>query len=94
MTEQEACKQALLIHDPGACNPLGVSRTIAEMCQASLGWVKDGFNEVRRHPAIRLATYQFAFLMGMEPLDFGMQEIDGIIAECRRLAELPQEASA
>ena len=56
---------ALIITDPGACNPSGVAMAIHEACREVIG--EDGdTSTVCRDPAVRLMVYQLALLCGVQ----------------------------
>lgn len=73
ISEKQAAIDALYIAH-GASNPVGVARSVHQMCLSALRNWEDGgshprgHNGVADHPAIKLAVYQLSFLMGMEPI--------------------------
>ena len=56
-------RDALLIVDPGACNPSGVARSIHDACRQVLA---EGGDQ-RSDPAVRLMTAQLSELVGGNP---------------------------
>jgi len=76
---------ALVIVNPGACNPSGIAHSIIEACR-----------EIRQHeakgstaddPAIRLMVYQLASVCGVA--DYALERYIADEAACKeRLAEL------
>ena|SRR5215467_12525848 len=77
-------RDALVIVNPGACNPSGIAHSIIEACR-----------EIRQHeakgstddPAIRLMVYQLASVCGV--VDYALERYIADEAACKeRLAEL------
>jgi hypothetical protein len=83
-------RDALVIVNPGACNPSGIAHSIIEACR-----------EIREHepigstvddPAIRLMVYQLASVCGV--VDYTLERYIADEAACKqRLAKLGREPS-
>ena len=56
-------RDALVIVDPGACNPSGVARSIHDACRQVIA---EGGDQ-RADPAVRLMTAQLSELVGGHP---------------------------
>src|SRR5215470_9697172 len=80
-------RDALVIVNPGACNPSGIAHSIIEACRG-----------IREHepkvstaddPAIRLMVYQLASVCGVAVADYALERYIADEAACKeRLAEL------
>ena len=72
-------RDALLIVDPGACNPSGVARSIHDACRQVLA---EGGDQ-RSDPAVRLMTAQLSELVGgnPDPADYA-----ALLDDCRARA--------
>jgi hypothetical protein len=78
-------RDALVIVNPGACNPSGIAHSIVDACR-----------EIREHepaastaqdPAVRLMVYQLASVCGVA--DYGLERYMADEGACKeRLAEL------
>ena len=73
---------AVLIQDPGACNPSGVARALVE-----------AIDEARRDdirpeddPACRLICHQLAFLLNTAEIDGDIDRYYHLMRECRERA--------
>jgi len=69
MTSKQA-KDALLIQDPGACNPRGVARALVESIDADAldthftpSYMRDGLECDRTSPATRLIAHQLIWIL-------------------------------
>src|ERR1700720_938690 len=58
-------RDALVIINPGACNPGGVALSIADACREIRDHEKVDTKSVCQDPAIRLMVYQLADLFGV-----------------------------
>ena len=58
-------RDALVIINPGACNPSGVALSIADACREIRDHEKVDTKSVCQDPAIRLMVYQLAHLFGV-----------------------------
>jgi hypothetical protein len=67
---------ALLIVDPGACNPSGTAYAIAEACQEA----RDEGVSTRDDPAVRLMVTQLAWVCRA---DSDTDEYGALLAACR-----------
>ena len=76
-------RRALLIADPGACNPSGIAHAIVEACQEA----RDEGASTQRDAAVRLMVTQLAWVCGA---DSDTADYAALLAECRRLAETGQ----
>lgn len=82
---QQAARDALLILDPGACNPRGVARSLVEVID--VGMEAANGTGIRSHEALapaRLVLAQLTFLVGFGIGDYPKYEEDESI--CKRLA--------
>ena len=60
-------RDALVIINPGACNPSGVALSIADACREMREHEKVDTRSVCQDPAIRLMVYQLAHLFPSPP---------------------------
>jgi hypothetical protein len=58
-------RDALVIINPGACNPSGVALSIADACREMREHENVDTNRICQDPAIRLMVYQLAHLLGV-----------------------------
>ena len=72
-------RDALVIVDPGACNPSGVARSIHDACRQVA--VEGG--DPRTDPAVRLMTAQLLELVGGDP---DPADYAALLAACRARA--------
>ena len=83
-------REALVIVDPGACNPAGVALAIHDACRQA---VAEGADR-RTDPAIRLMVTQLAFLTDANS-DLDLAEYQRLMEVCRtRAAERAGAAAA
>ena len=79
-------RDAILIVDPGACNPSGVALAIHNACRSVIA---ENGNQ-RTDPAIRLMVTQLAFLVnGNSDLDYN--EYSQLLDACREGSKKPVE---
>ena len=82
-------RDALVIVNPGACNPSGVALSIADACREMREHENVGTNHVRNDPAIRLMVYQLAHLLGVAGDQYDVVAYTSDETACKqRLAEL------
>ena len=72
-------RDALVIVDPGACNPSGVAQSIHDACRQVLA---EGGDQ-RSDPAVRLMTAQLSELVGGNP---DLADYVALIDACRARA--------
>jgi hypothetical protein len=78
-------RDALVIVNPGACNPSGIAHSIIEACREIREHEPAASNT--RDPAIRLMVYQLASVCGVA--DYALERYTTDEAACKeRLAEL------
>jgi hypothetical protein len=70
---------ALLIVDPGACNPSGIAHAIIAACQEA----RDEGEDVRTDPAIRLMVTQLAWIC---TADSDIEDYGELLRFCRERA--------
>jgi hypothetical protein len=82
-------RDALVIINPGACNPSGVALSIADACCEMHEHENVDINHVRQDPAIRLMVYQLAHLFGVAGSQYDIVHYMADEAACKeRLGEL------
>jgi hypothetical protein len=80
-------RDALVIVDPGACNPSGIALSIAEACREVREHEPSATTSLCGDPAIRLMVYQLASICDAAAYSFAHYIAD--VAACKqRLAEL------
>ena len=86
-TDKTACRptrfqNAVLIVDPGACNPSGIAHSIIEACRE----VREEGGDVRADPAVRLMITQLTYICraNSDIADYGQ-----LLAACRARAQQP-----
>jgi hypothetical protein len=80
-------RDALVIVDPGACNPSGIALSIAEACREIREHETSGTKETCQDPAIRLMVYQLASICGVA--EYALERYIADEAACKeRLAKL------
>ena len=80
-------RDALVIVNPGACNPSGVASSIVEACREIREHETAGTKETCQDPAIRLMVYQLASICGVA--EYALERYIADEAACKeRLAEL------
>ena len=83
-------REALVIVDPGACNPAGIALAIHNACRQVIA---EGSDQ-RTDPAIRLMVTQLAFLTDSNS-DLDLAEYQRLMEACRaRAAERAGAAAA
>ena len=83
-------REALVIVDPGACNPAGIALAIHNACRQAIA---EGADQ-RTDPAIRLMITQLAFLTDANS-DLDLAEYQRLMDVCRaRAAECAAAAAA
>jgi hypothetical protein len=70
-------REALLIVDPGACNPSGIAQAIVAACAE----VRSEGGSTATDPAVRLMVTQLAWVCRA---DSGIEDYGQLLAECRR----------
>lgn len=75
-------RDALLIVDPGACNPSGVALSIHEACKEIFA-EGGGTSGCRNDPAVRLMVYQLAYLCGSAEIDLDTAAYGRLVNECK-----------
>ena len=82
-------RDALAIINPGACNPSGVTLSIADACREMREHGKVDTKHIRQDPAIRLMVYQLAHLFGVAGAQYDVVHYINDEAACKqRLADL------
>jgi hypothetical protein len=82
-------RDALVIINPGACNPSGVALSIADPCREMRYHEKVDTKSLCQDPAIRLMVYQLAHLFGVAGHQYDLVHYVTDEAACKeRLAEL------
>ena len=82
-------RDALVIINPGACNPSGVALAIADACREMRENQNLDTRSICRDPAIRLMVYQLAHLFGVAGAQYDIVHYINDEAACKeRLAEL------
>jgi hypothetical protein len=82
-------RDALVIINPGACNPSGVALSIADACREMREHENVDTTHVRQDPAIRLMVYQLAHLFGVAGSQYDVVHYTADEAACKeRLAAL------
>ena len=80
---------ALVIINPGACNPGGVALSIADACGEMSEHENVDTKQICQDPAIRLMVYQLAHLFGVAGSQYDLVHYMTDEAACKeRLAEL------
>jgi hypothetical protein len=87
---------AVAIVDPGASNPSGVIRSMDRALDI-LWWESreagEGTEYLRKHPALKLMTYQLAYLLGLDP-QIDLLEYDKLLTTCREKSTATPAAPA
>ena len=82
-------REALVIINPGACNPSGVALSIADACREMREHDKVDTKQICQDPAIRLMVFQLAHLFGVAGAQYDLVHYIADEAACKeRLAEL------
>ena len=82
-------RDALVIINPGACNPSGVALSIADACREMREHENVDTKRISQDPAIRLMVYQLAHLFGVSGHQYDLVHYVTDEAACKeRLAEL------
>ena len=82
-------RDALVIINPGACNPSGVALSIADACREMREHENVDTKRISQDPATRLMVYQLAHLFGVAGHQFDLVHYMTDEASCKeRLAEL------
>jgi hypothetical protein len=82
-------RDALVIINPGACNPSGVALSIADACREMREHENVDTKRICQDPAIRLMVYQLAHLFGVAGAQYDIVHYINDEANCKeRLAEL------
>ena len=82
-------RDALVIVNPGACNPSGIALSIVDACHEMREHDHADTSLVRQDPAIRLMVYQLAHLFGVAGAQYDVVHYMTDEATCKeRLAEL------
>ena len=82
-------RDALVIINPGACNPSGVALSIADACREMRDHKNVDTKSICQDPAIRLTVYQLAHLFGVAGAQYDLVYYMADEAACNeRLAEL------
>jgi hypothetical protein len=82
-------RDALVIINPGACNPSGVALSIADACREMGEHDKVDTKHICHDPAIRLMVYQLAHLFGVAGDQYDLVHYMTDEAACKeRLAAL------
>jgi hypothetical protein len=76
-------RNALAIVNPGACNPSGIAHSIVEACREMREHENAGANAIRQDPAVRLMTYQLAYLLGISE-GYATPNYSADVVRCRR----------
>ena len=80
-------RDALVIVNPGACNPSGIASSIADACREIREHEKADTKRICQDPAIRLMVYQLASICGVA--EYALERYIADEALCKeRLAEL------
>jgi hypothetical protein len=81
-------RDALVIINPGACNPSGVALSIADACREMREHQSADTKRICRDPAIRLMVYQLAQLFGVAGAQYDLVHYIHDEPTCKeRLAE-------
>ena len=84
-----AAWDALVIINPGACNPSGVALSIADACSEMREHEKVDTKNICHDPAVRLMVHQLAHLFGVAGHQYDLVRYMNDEASCKeRLAEL------
>jgi len=82
-------RDALVIINPGACNPSGVALSVADACREMREHEHADTKTICLDPAIRLMVYQLAHLFGVAGAQYDLVHYINDKAACKeRLAEL------
>ena len=82
-------RDALVIINPGACNPSGVALSIADACREMREHEKVDTKSICQDPAIRLMVYQLGHLFGVAGHQYDLVHYMTDEAACKeRLHEL------
>jgi hypothetical protein len=82
-------RDALVIINPGACNPSGVALSIADACREIREHEDVDTKRICQDPAIRLMVYQLAHLFSVAGAQYDVVHYINDEAACKeRLAEL------
>ena len=80
-------REALVIVNPGACNPSGIALSIADACREMREHESGDTQRICQDPAIRLMVYQLASICGVA--EYALERYIADEALCKeRLAEL------
>jgi hypothetical protein len=80
-------RDALVIVNPGACNPSGIALSIADACREMREQESGDTQRICQDPAIRLMVYQLASICGVA--EYALERYIADEAACNeRLAEL------
>ena len=80
-------RDALVIVNPGACNPSGIALSIADACREMREHENGDTKRACQDPAIRLMVYQLASICGVA--EYALESYIADEAACKeRLAEL------
>ena len=82
-------RDALVIINPGACNPSGLALSITDACREMREHENVDTKRICQDPAIRLTVYQLAHLFGVAGAQYDLVYYMADEAACKeRLAEL------
>jgi hypothetical protein len=82
-------RDALVIINPGACNPSGVALSIADACRETREHETSTPKTICRDPTIRPMVFQLAHLFGVASAQYDIVHYISDEAACKeRLAEL------
>ena len=80
-------RAALVMVNPGACNPSGIALSIADACREIREHESGDTKRICQDPAIRLMVYQLASICGVA--EYALERYIADEAACKdRLAEL------
>ena len=81
-------REALVIINPGACNPSGVAMSIVDACREMREYENADTKTICRDPAIRLMVYQLAHLFSVAGAQYDLVHYINDEAACKEwLAE-------
>ena len=75
-------RDALVIVNPGACNPSGVALSIADACREIREHEKADTTTICQDPAIRLMVFQLAHLFGVAGAQYDLVHYMNVEAAC------------
>jgi hypothetical protein len=82
-------RDALVIINPGACNPSAKARSIADACREMREHESSDTKRICQDPGIRLMVYQLAHLFGVAGTQYDVVHYINDEAACKqRLGEL------